>query len=142
MAESSGRPCLCRSEKEPVAAGQIMEVFFLNGGRLGEIWEEREEGREGKLWVCKMNKNLKLKERFLFYWADNSVWYPHTCCCSCVLLCMWWGQRSTQVLALRSHPLPSPFSTEHFYCFPRQLTSDTLITLTSQSFQVHTHMNP
>lgn len=51
------------------------------------------------------------------------------------------GQRSTQVLALRSHPLPSPFSAKHFYCFPRQLTSDTLITLTSKSFQVHTHMN-
>lgn len=48
MAESSGRPCLCRSEKEPVAAGQIMEVFFFKWGQVGGNLEGARGGEGGE----------------------------------------------------------------------------------------------
>lgn len=54
MTESSGGPCLCRSDKGPVVAGQLMEgFFFLNGGRLGGSEGSGRRGGRGNCGYAK-----------------------------------------------------------------------------------------
>lgn len=55
MTESSGGPCLCRSDKGPVVAGQLMEgFFFLMGAGWGEV--RGAEGGEGGETVGMQNE--------------------------------------------------------------------------------------